>query len=165
MCIWTNWHSWIKCVPFSGIFIFGMYIAIKCFLSHCADGAINYTIAVLMLRWLFRRIIILFQPVLIPILATVSSTIDDIIDVMWCQSQWYHMIKKSHVVLHFYHLDVKNAVAPLMIPFASHDQKTNLAHHFDCLDLRTAVVSLTVLLASYDANANTSGITWSKKSY
>ena len=39
-------------------------------------------------------------------------------------------------------------------PFASHDQKSNVALHFDHLDLRNAIMPLILILAPCDTSAN-----------
>ena len=73
---------------------------------------------------------------------------------------------KSHVIPHFNHIDLQNAMVLLVMlaQMASHDQKGNFAPHFNCLDLRNAMVPLTMLLASCDTSAIASGFTWPKKS-
>ena len=55
--------------------LFVMYMAIACFLSDDAYGAINETIAFVMLRWLFRGIIWLDVPVVVPVLASVKELV------------------------------------------------------------------------------------------
>ena len=85
---------------------------VACFLSHDADGAINDTIAFVMLRWLFRGIIWLMAPVLVPVLASVLGAIC----ITWCWCQWYHITK---VMLHLIYL--RNSMVPLMTPSASHE--------------------------------------------
>ena len=40
----------------------------------------------------------------------------------------------------------------------SHDQKSHVALHFNHLDLRSAMVPLTMLFVSHNADANASGI-------
>ena len=55
---------WLKHVTymwhFRGILVIGINMAKRCLMPHDADGAINDTIAFLMLRWLFRCIIWLY---------------------------------------------------------------------------------------------------------
>ena len=41
---------------------------------------------------------------------------------------------------------------PILMPMASHDQKSHVALHFDHLDLRNAMVLLTMLSTSHDAD-------------
>ena len=55
-----------------------------------------------------------------------SSAIDDAISVTWCwlQCQWHH-ITRSHVALHFNHLELRNVMVSLTIPSVSHDTKAN----------------------------------------
>ena len=43
---------------------------------------------------------------------------------------------------------------PLLVPASSPDQTSHVAPHFDHLDLQNAVVPLMVLYTSYDANTN-----------
>ena len=64
----------------------------------------------------------------------------------------------SHVAPHFNHLDVRNAVVPLI----SHDQRCHVATYFNCLNLRNAIVPS--MLASHYANAVASGDTWPEHS-
>ena len=66
MLMWTHWHMW----HLRGILVLDTYMAITCFLSHDADGAISDTIAFMMLRW-FRGITWLLVPMQI-LLASVS---------------------------------------------------------------------------------------------
>ena len=76
----------------------------------------------------------------------------------WCH--WYHVMlqpmvshdQKSHTASHFNHLDLRNAMVPLMTPSASLDatdiansitwRKGHVAPHFDHQDLRNAMVAL-----------------------
>ena len=83
---------------FRVILLFGTYMTITCFQSHAGDSATKDTITFIMLTWLFRGALWLQLLVLVPVLASVSSAIDDDIGVMWCQCQWHHMTKK--VMLH-----------------------------------------------------------------
>ena len=41
----------------------------------------------------------------------------------------------------------------MLVPVASHDQKSNFTPHFDCLDLRNTMVPLIMLLLSCSADA------------
>ena len=65
----------------------------------------------------------------------------------WCRQQWSHMTKKSFEP-HFDHLNIRNAIAPLMTLSASYypdangksqDQESLVTIHFDCHYIRNAV--------------------------
>ena len=106
-------------------------MVITCFLSYGPTGAINDIVAFVMLRWLFRGNM--------PFCASVSTGAG--ISVMchwhciiWCWCYW-HKMTKNNVASHFEHLDLRNAMMPLM-----------------------------TLSASHDANVNLNGITWPKRS-
>ena len=47
----------------------------------------------------------------------------------------------------------------MLVPMMSHDQRIHVALHFYCLDFRNAVVPLMMLLASHETNASASGVT------
>ena len=133
------------------ILIFGTYIVITCY-TWCW-GAINDTIAFLMLRWLLW---VIFVAVLLQVLASVSCTMTkplkscdaDATGITW---------PKNHVASHFICLNIRNAVVPLMMLLASCDidvsasdikwLKCHVAPHFKCLDLRNGMLPLTTLSA------------------
>ena len=137
------------------ILVIGTYIAITCFLSDDADGAVNDTIAFLLLRWLFRGIMT-FVPVLVLVLASMLCAICDAIGVMWCWYQWHHMTKKVcsisfwsswlnkcngvNLQCHWLH------VLPTLVPKASHDQENFFAHCFNNLEHMNTMVLLTMPL-------------------
>ena len=81
-----------------GLLVFGTYMAITCFMSHGANGAINDINVFLMLSWWFRGNMWHFVPVLMMVLASVSCATDDGLGFMWYWSQWHNMTKK--VMLH-----------------------------------------------------------------
>ena len=93
--------------------------------------------------------------------------------------------QKSHVAPRFNHLDLRNAVVPLIILSTSYDTdanvisvtltkgiqwhhlqfcqhcmtKSHIAPHVNHLDLRNAMLSLTMLSISHDSDADANGIT------
>ena len=80
---------------------------------------------------------------------------------------------KSHVAPHIEHLDLRNAMVPLMTLSASCDtdaanhitwQKGHVASQYVCLELANAILPLTLPSASCDANASMKCIRWPKKS-
>ena len=129
--------------------------------------------AFVILKWLYRGIIWPLVLVLIPMLASVACTTDSVIGVMWCQCQWHHIAKKSHVASQFNCLDLGmewcywwhhlNHMMLIQVHMVSHDQKSNIAPYFNHLGLRNAVVPFMTQLASCDASASASGITWLNK--
>ena len=60
------------------------------------------------------------------------------------------MPEKSYFAPHSNCLDLRNAIVPLIIQSASHDQRSYIAPHFNHFDLRKAMVPLVILLASHD---------------
>ena len=86
---------------------------------HNFDGAINDTIAIVILRWLCRGIIWSLVIVWVPVLASVLCATDNAIGVMWCLFQWHHIAK--NVMLLFDCHSLRNAVMPLITPLASCD--------------------------------------------
>ena len=98
------------------------------------------------------------------------GAIDDTISIRWCKG-WYNGVTwpKSHVS-HFDHLDLRNAMVPVMVLSTSHDADTNAiilhdtnsgvtgimwcwcwcqwhhmtkkscAHHFNCLNLSATIL-------------------------
>ena len=50
------------------------------------------------------------------------------------------------------------------MPMVSHDPKIHVALHFNHLDLRSAIVPLTMLFASLDADASAIGFIWPRRS-
>ena len=83
-----------------------------------------------------------------------------------CWYQWHHTTKKSHVAPHFNCLDLRNAMAILMILLAQWDNwcqclwyqmtKKSCYTSFNCSDLRNAIVPFMIPLASCDANNSAS---------
>ena len=91
----------------------------------------------------------------------------------------YH-VQGGHCAPHFNNCDLRNAMAPLMMLFTSHDAdinavasndtsingssitwwKSHVTPHSSCLELRNAVVPLMMLLAACYTDASASGIKW-----
>ena len=100
--------------------------------------------------------------------AECNGTIDDAVGIMWCQCQWQHMTKESHVTSHFYHLDLRNRIVSLMIlwhyvtlvpaSMTSNDQKFYVVHCVNHLALMNAVVLLTMTLAPHGADASSNSV-------
>ena len=107
---YLNWHSCLMWTWRSahvaylwhlrGILVFGMYMAMTCFLSLDANGASNDSIAFLLLRWLLRSIIWLLVSVLVLVLTSVSCAIDNSIDITWYWSKCQQCLINEKVMLH-----------------------------------------------------------------
>ena len=117
-----------------------------CCLSHDVDGAMNDTIAFVILRWLSSGIMTLCA----------GASINCGISVMchwWCYLYYVMLMpvvsphQKILVSPHFSCHDLRNTVVPLTTPLAlvvpipvvPHDPESHGAPHFICLDLRNAV--------------------------
>ena len=61
-----------------------------------------------------------------------------------------------HLLFYWYHV--------LLMPMELHDQKSHIVPHFNHLDVRDAMMPLMVPSGSPDANASANGITWPKRS-
>ena len=84
-----------------------------------------------------------------------DGAIDNIVFIIWYHHWWQWM--KSHNACHFDHLDLKNAMVPLMMPFAWHVSgvtwsKKSSSISFCYLDLTNGMVQLMTLLASCDSD-------------
>ena len=121
-------------------------MAKACFLTHDAHGAINDTIAFIMLRWLFRGFLLLFVSVLVPVLVPMSLV-----------CLWFHVMlmpktshdKKMLGCTFIDHLDLRNAIKLVLTSSASCDisgsvngiiwPKHFVTPHFDHLILRNSM--------------------------
>ena len=162
-------------VAFEGIISFSHVHGSSSFLSHDADGAINYTIAFVMLRWLFRGIILLLVPVLVPVLASVSCAIYDAL--MSCDADGNDITQsKSHIVPYFDHLDLRNAVLPLIRSSSLHDANASsngiawprrscyisfqLSWSKECIGAKRGHLMLTPIPVTWhDTNTDTNAVT------
>ena len=150
-------------IAFEGHISFGMFMAEAYYLSCEAHGAVSNTIALVMLRWLFRGIIDLLAPLLVPVLASVSCAIDDAIGVMWIWCQWHYMNKNKLCSTLFWLSWSKECSADFDDTISNTSGITwssHVASHFSSLRLRNAMVPLMMLFGSFNADTNANGMMW-----
>ena len=70
------------------------------------------------------------------------------------------MLMPMLVASHDTKTNASSILMSVLMPVASHDQKSHVTCYFNYLDLRNAVVPLMILFISCDTEANTNGITW-----
>ena len=108
-----------------------------------------------------------------PVLAPVPSATGNVIDVMWCQYQWYHITKKVMLHLNLIVLtwemqwchwrDHWHHFMPMLAAVVSDDHKRHVAPHFNHFDPKNVFV---LMMIPYTlCNAGAKAILWPESCY